>query len=675
MLLRIDRLILVALLVLSVECIGWNSVYLLSQGHIYVQLKNNELVRLNISITGLDDKNTKFGTEDLNLKTGQSITSLASPPANSTIFSANEELYGAYGKKADDDTKDVCGNGILKLTKYNPDKNEWNDVEGLKFDGVNDGSYYQFATYLGSPRSKEVYIYGGQCKENDDITKRLISVDLDKMTVSNITTSTKPQPFYGATNLLAPDMETQLIIGGQSNHGWINMYQVATWNIDSGWSFQVISHNDNEDKVNSRRFALSLPIFLKLSNSSQEYIRKNYEVEEVLLIGGELLKTDSTPEVAKLSVKPNDYSWTAVKEPGFNASNILGAATIFDTLVVINETSSTHKSKRDGLAGKYSLELYDTTNFKTITELKQSSANKNSNTQSSSSSGVQTKAIVGTLVPVCALVMAASAAIFFVKRRKHNKEVDEKNNTDYNFLVPYYDFNGDSVREPRVYNKPELADSNSTIDMASIDSWVRKRDEFEKQRKPYILSPMNSAETLSEPNSHYSPADTMPNAINTSPQSPSYAQNLGLINRSVSKFRKSIPVRSSPVMNKPHFQYFSLPSKPPRVTHIRNKLSDNDLEELGLPEINSPPRQPPRHASKPSQDSESDRSLYDKLDAQVLVSSKRRSVLRVMNPDFDDSKSEKEKDITSSPTDSSQHSTTVRQRIPSGDSTRGTDKT
>lgn len=672
MLLRIYQLIPLALLVLCVEGIGWNSVYLFSQGYIYVQLKNNDLIRLNVSITGFDDKGTKFRPEDLNLKSGQSIKSLASPPANSTIFSVNEELYGAYGQKENDDNKDVCGSGLLKLTKYNPDQNAWDDVEGLKFDGVNDGSYYQFATYLGSPGSKEVYIYGGQCKENDEVTKRLISVDLEKKTVSNITTSTKPQPFYGATNLLAPDMETQIIIGGQSNHGWINMYQVATWNIDSGWSFQVISHNDNEDKVNSRRFALSLPIYLKLSNSSQEYIRKNYEVEEVLLIGGELLKTESTPQVSKLSLKSNDYSWAAVKESGFNASNILGATTIFDTLVVINETLSTHESKRDGLAVKYTLELYDTTSFKTITELKDSNAYGNSNRSSSSRSGVQTKAIVGTLVPVCALVMAASAAIFFVKRRKHNK-ANEKNNADYNFLVPYYDFNGDSMRELQVYNRPELADSNSTIDMASIDSWVRKRDDFEKQRKPYTLSPMNSAETLSEPNSHCSPADIMPKAVNA-PQSPSSSRNLGLINRSVSKFRKSIHVRSSPVIDKRHFQYFSLPSKPPRVTHIRNKLSDNDLEELYLPEINYAPHEPPRHVSKPSQDSESDRSLYDKLDAQVLVSSKRRSVLRVMNPDFDDSKSEKEQNIPSSSPNSGRHSSTIRQRIPSGDSTEGTDK-
>lgn len=653
----------------------WNTLYSFSDGKVYLHLKNNDLVSLNFSVSGFNDmEDSKYTEKQLNLQNGQQVEKLATPPVNTSLVLVQEELYGFNAVSEEGGSVDGCGNGVLNLIRYDRDSDKWETVSGLGYDDIADASFYQHSTYLSAPNDDIIYIYGGVCESSEKVSNRMISFDINKAKFSNITTSTKPQAFYGATNLLAPNPQTQLVIGGQSNNGWLNMYQLATWDFSSGWSFKQVSDAEKSTEVNSRRFPLALPIFDPLTNNSNEAFTNFYNVKEVLLIGGELLDTDSSPVFAKLSTSTNSWTWDSADNSGLGYDEILGGVTIFDTLVIINSTRSVNK--RD-TSDQYTINLYDVHSFEAIENIKDNTESKDSGNDSSD---VTKKAVLGTVLPVFAIAVAITTA-FFIKRKRKQNANDDNNDMDYQFGT-YYDQESALNQRARRKSNPFDNDTSSTLDAASIDSWVKKRQQFDEKRTKTIRnSYLASNETLSSNSSHLTKStdddhEKLENKIITKPE-PSPLQT-NLVNRSVSKLKKSFSMSSTPTTPVLSHEYGSIKKKKSTSTLNHKPVSTSPLsdDEADVVKAANITDLDTSRENINDEDSESDASVDDKMDVQVLVSSKRRSVLRIVNPDLETINDENEEneylendfeDNTASIND--REDTSIRQRVPSGDRT------
>lgn len=613
---------------------SWNTLYSYEDGNIYIHLKNNDLIQLNFSITGFNNLQfSDYNESELNIADNQQVATLPTPPSNSTLFLLNKNLYAIHN-----DNAIIAEGGKLSLSKFI--SNSWVKVS-LDFSNVaGDTSNYNYPTVLTIPGNNEtVYIYGGINQDSSVITNRLLSIDINTMKVANVSTATKPQAFYGASNVLAPNSKIQLVIGGQSDVGWLNMYQLASWDFLAGWSFfQVDSDPQVNVTLNSRKFALTLPIFNPLPNNTGSTINSLLQINEVFLIGGQHDKGLSFPTYAKLDMKTNDWIWNTTLNVNIDESQILGAAMIFNTLVVVN--SSSVIQKRDG--GKsYSLNLFDINTFSPVQNLKtnvktilQTPMAGGTNKQS-----VQLKAILGTLIPLIVLAVGGSIG-FHIYKQKQGKQ-NENEDIDYQFgafengsMLSFHTPNGPPTREIKPYIEN---DSNNTLDAVSLDSWVKKRQLFDKDRFGRTSNSFdNSNETLSDSATISDTSDLrmkptpklqlLPGGqklqIQTSPK---------LVDRSVTKIKKSVsPRQSLPNIASPFLTGTSIPTiKEHRVLEvIRNgtlKYDDNQLGDSPFADQDS--------VDITNFDDSSDSDIDDRMDVQFLVSSKRRSVLKVVNPD------------------------------------------
>lgn len=676
----------------------WNTLYAFESGKAYLHLSNNDIIQLNFTLTG----------KDLLLVNDQQIETLTTPPSGSSVFLFNENLYAfnANDEDYDNEDLDLCGGGSLSLSQYVSDSNSWKEVS-LNFSTIADSSYYQYASYLTPMLSgaTEMYIYGGICNGTREVSNRLLSFNPETGVFANISTSTKPAQFYGAANLNT-DPQSQLVLGGQSeaDNSWLSMFQLATWGFSTGWSFEKVTPSTSSsgaDAINSRKLALALPIFLQLANTSVATIADYFDTTAVLLLGGDSSLSKSLLFISKLDTNSNSWSWSNINST-FTSENVLGAATIFNTLIVVNGTAGANEN------GLYTVNLYDTDSLQLVKSLKQntqSSATSTATSTSTSSSGgtsTLTKAILGTILPLSALGMVIGAAIFFLKRRKTNKE-EEVEEYDYQ-IGNYFELStlgsGRGGKFGTHHEKMNLSqshlpgnvnavhfrtnnDTNSTLEEMSIDLWVRKRQEFEDSKKiggregyTYTNNPNNfsaSSETLSSAATVISMSDARNPFQETKRQSEDSVQVLpilpvpppplaarlsspSMVNKSVSLLKKSLS------FNTPNSQYGKLKKKlstlrlktvPSRGPTLFDDEFDDESEdkELGSGAFGEEGEEMEDDAELDQNDEE---SVDANLDVQVLVSSKRRSVLRVVNPDFNDIQEDTEDEAS------------LRQRVPSG---------
>ncbi|CAI5755876.1 unnamed protein product [Candida verbasci] len=580
----------------------WNTLYDYNKSKIYLHLTNNDLLVLNFSISVQNDDISKY-----NLENNQQLTSLTSPPSNSTLFIFNDNLYALI---SDRNTKssnlDLCGNGIISIVKYNENLNTWtNSKLNLNLNDILDGSFYSYPTILTNPTNNEtIYLYGGICQDSAEVSSRLLSIDLNNGKISNITTSTKPQPFYGASNLISPNPQTQLVIGGQSTFGgWLNMYQLATWDFDSGWSFKQINKINDEQLINSRKFPLVLPIFKPINNNSSNSIYDTLQINEILMIGGEMEHEQlSTPIYSKLYMNLNNWYWNYT-ESNLQLDEILGAATIFNTLVVVN---STDINKRDGNKIEYKVNLYDTNTFTEVKSIKENTEIPTiTNTTKSSSN--KNKIILGTVIPIISIFIIAGFIIFYILKRKKSKQEETYNEEveyKFNYLNP--PSIGHEEHSPMYIN---VNDSSSTLSgQASIDSWMKKRQDYDINKQKIRNSYLASNETLNmvddEEMREVDLSENLP-IITTKP-----------VHKSVRNLKKS-------------FSFSNTPPTSPLITKKSQKLQSLRLtstEQL----INPTEYDSDNEINENEQDLV---SVDDQMDVQVLVSSKRRSILKVVNPD------------------------------------------
>ncbi|EDK45113.1 hypothetical protein LELG_03292 [Lodderomyces elongisporus NRRL YB-4239] len=488
----------------------WNTLYSYDDGLIYLHLRNNDLLKFSFHLDG-----SLNSTE--NLENLQEVTPLTSPPPNTKLFLLNNNLYGLTSKNLsqslslslslsldihENEDKDICGDGQLDLVKYEND--EWtNEWSSMNYTNIDDSSFYQDSTILTDYTAKDtVFIYGGLCSSTGLISNRLISLNITNGSFYNVTTSTKPQAFYGASNLAAPNVQNQLIFGGNLNKGWLDMNQLATWNFASGWSFKLITKlalSSKELTINSRINALTLPLFKPLLTGLS--ITSDFTIDEVLMIGGTMNEKASTPTYAKLNMVTNDVYWNTTgmdNENTLNLSQVLGAATVFSTLIVINSTSialgeSDIKSRRDSDSlQQYQINLYDVDTLKSVDNLKDHIESLFSS-KSSYSTSKRNAIILGTILPISSIIIIAVVVYYFYmkKRRKGGNRYekdelasqyyDNNNELDYSFDYLPHQPPMSHIQPPYINN--DHSDSASTLSGAtSITSWMRKRQDFEKQR-------------------------------------------------------------------------------------------------------------------------------------------------------------------------------------------------
>lgn len=585
---------------LSICAAQWGTFYSYLDGKVYLLLKNNDLISLNFSITGFEDLSqySSLTTDEVNIQSGQQVSTLSLPPSNSSLFMYKDTLYAFMPSSDSNEETDLCGAGVLSLIRYDASADIWESGEyDLVFSEISDHSFYTAATYLVPAGSSSVYIYGGKCDTTGDSSNRLVSFNMDTKTFANISTSTKPQSFYGASNLWAPNPQNQLVIGGKSLLGWLNMKQLATWNFESGWLFQLVQLNGT-NTISSRTDPLVLPVFGMLSDNSSETFINDYTVTSVLVLGGNSTYTPD-PEFAKISLNSNQWYWESL-DTGLNINNVMGAAAIFNTLVVVNETLAI--VKRDGSV-TYTLELYNIAeSFTAISDLK--SNTKVDQSQATSSNSTVTKAVAGTLVPLAALSIIG-VAVFVLWKKKNSGNVDETDQgpIDFDYQLGHFRTVLDqqyALMTPAPLNIYRLSnDTASTLDDASIDSWVRKRQEFDAKRLRTIKrhSYLASNETLGEVDDNDQDLNEM-------------IQILEVI---------QLPGRVHQVKNS-----YSFTNTPPLLPQIKRK-SRLDPGYIDLGDLS--------HTLE-NIDDESDHSLDELMDVQVLVSSKRKSILRIVNPDL-----------------------------------------
>ena len=597
-----------ALLVVSVLC-HLNTLYSYQDGKIYLHLENNDLISLDFSIF---NDNNHDQQKVFDYESNQEITPIVSPPENSSLFLSNTTLMAFTGTKYDD-----CEYG--KLTLYQLVDDEWKQ-KSIETESLNDECFYMDSNYLYSPNYNDIYIYGGR-KSEDTFSSRLLALDvLGEGKVSNITTNTKPQAFYGASNLLAPDPDNQLVFGGESDQGWLNMYQLANWDFNSGWTSQVVEKGS--ESVESRRFPVLLPIFKNTMANYSQFLNE-FSLSDILILGGELSSTTASKEVIQLGLQSNTWSYT-VFDKELDMDEYLGFATVFDNLITIKNDNS---KKRQS---SYNLQIYSLPGLKEIQKVEPPKTKENTN--SDSSSEVTKDAVVGTLVPIIGIGMIVLTGYVIMKKKKKDRMKQELERLNYQFTNDF---------DPKLetgYQGALLNDSNSTLDVQSMDSWMKKRQEY--KTKSY-LDPRNeiSQDTLHDNNETPYHNDTNNNNNNNNNyddddddddddiriirQPPSPSKTIHRLNRSMVRLKNSVSLSNinqvPPQDDESKIENTNLTlskPKPPLSNSCLDTItqSHNDLDNL----------------------SNDDQSLLDDdIDVQVLVSSKRRSVLRVVNPDVE----------------------------------------
>ncbi|KAM9890367.1 hypothetical protein OXX79_011476 [Metschnikowia pulcherrima] len=620
--------LIITVIYLGLVSASWSTHYAFDAGLIYVRLKDNGLVALNFSMSGFDGL-SGTSLSSMNLKQDQQVAQLAAPPQNSSMFVYSNTLYAFTGATDDSLSEyDKCGEGVFQLLKYETSSESWvHATDNMTFSDVENVSFYRDSTYLTSTTSSDIYIYGGTCGATGEIVSRLLSLDMDTMQISNISTSTKPQGFFGGTSIWAPSPQQSFVIGGRSADGWLNMYQIATWSFQSGWSFQGVDQNGTT--VSSRTNPLALPIFSVLADDSVQTFNRNYNPTSVLVIGGDTAG-DSDDAWAKLSYADNSWSWQALS-PSIETEDILGAAVIFDTLVVVNGSSSSISKRSEGT---YSISLYDIKNdFALVEDLKSNTASVRKSDSASGTLSKNTKVLVGTLVPLSALALIFGVVMFWWRKKVVKK--DEASVTDpLDYQLGHYRTRSDQhfsllgSRPLDLYQNGN--DTNSTLDVASIDSWVRKRQEYDATRarplgrNSYLASnetlgshPEVNDETISSEGADLGEGpitekndDTTVSAAISMIQTPSvYASPDG------SPKKAALPARLSQLRT---FSYTQTPPQSPMLQR-KSRLDPGLVLGEGL---------------DLSMGSDTE-SPDENMDVQVLVSSKRKSVLRVMNPDME----------------------------------------
>lgn len=582
-----------------------------SHNELYVRLVNNDLFSIKFD--------QQFGNST------DVATKLQSPRSHSTLTLAGDNKLYAFYRDSD---------GSIGVDLFNG--TSWSAM-----DITNSFDFYNASSYLSTyDNVDKIYIYGGVSSTNtSDVTDRLIELNLVSGEFSDdIALTVSPTSFYGASNILI-NFNTQLLVGGKAANGWVGLKQLAIWQYES-WSFKSISNSDN---INSRQNSQVLPIFNRQDSHDIVQQQQNgngtstVNIDGIMVIGGELIDDLSKPHVLKLNVTGGDWSWTSLDDQlNLDMDSLMGSCVIYQTLV-------TFEADGDG----YNINLYNVTNsvgrIDTVdyTVVAAPVHHNNSNNKN-------VVIVVSVVVPIMVILLILSGWFFF---NKYKNSRDPSNNYESFDIMDFY--NNHSKKNSLTFGHDEVKVNNyEDNDNLSISSWRRKREEFEK-----------SAHQKKKPIRELPPLPVMEMSQEVPERQPSY------IKRSLSNFSKnfSLKLKQPSTISRISEESSGYDNDKSRSTlqlideEYKHKFNDSKSilsastyydDKVDFFGKNSPLLDNNRFSDVTMLNNESKVILDDEwdgdvdMDVQVLVSSKRRSKLRVMNPDVsEDEVEETSKDL------------------------------
>jgi hypothetical protein len=642
--LLLQRVILFAGLITTVLG-AWDALYSPSSPYAYIRLQTNEIVPIYIA-----------ADENVSIEDQQAIDTVIDPPTsgNYSLALANSELFALYPGDGDK----------LRISQLNSTSKGWNSISyntTLK----SNIEYYEGSTIMASNDVGEdyqsVYIYGGVY--NGSVTDRLLEFNPNTKRLNEIVSSVSPTSFYGAgSSVMDSEGTSNIVIGGKADNGWVSMFQVAIWEYRA-WTFKAVS--DSSFSVNSRVNPLVLPVF------------DNNTVDSFLVIGGELGDDFASPYVMSLNIA-NEWKWSNMTSVGeFDIDESLGGVVINNTLVSVSVSNS---KKRDE---PYMLKLYDVKNFESVDVLNvqsvkdaeasstassdepeasssSSSASSVTATSSSSSSasnqGKTTEAdekekqkTIGIAVSVSLVSLAIVSLILYIIFKKFQKSPILMDNSS----------GSDSSSNTADYFK-EISD----LDNQSISSWNFKRDEYERGK---IASTANTATiTFEEDHNNaskprksvdqftFEQLTSSGNAMGKSAvaqplkklkniyKSPSLSlsSNIHQSPPPQLKFKKSHSAFADPEdYQDRHELSMSYQTNRSKVSIFSNSGDSDNSSTTDISNISAPEKVKRKSSNYNLFDQEEEKidEFLNNRDVQVLVSSKRRSKLRITNPDISNS--------------------------------------
>lgn len=641
--------VLVPLLLLFLKSLAavaaWATLYSSSNDVAYLHLRNNAVLQISADDAGAPNR-------------------LPDPPNNATlVLTLDDRLLAFYGTS-------FCDS--LKVVQYNSTNKAWNPISVTGFVP----NYLSQSIYMTSPSSELVFIYGGRnlssaCHTSyiqDPSTiydSRISYIASDEIKAFNVTdnsyksikTASSPTAMFAAGVMRMPSASSSLLVGGKAQNGWIGMNQLALWEYSS-WTFISTA---NSARVDSRTNPLVLPLSSPAGQLSSKATNSS------IVLGGRVNSHVSLPYIVGLDLDPvSGWSWNADLNQTLipSTEKILGAVTFENTLITITDKESETKDTEDVIERRdvdlnYQINYFDMTSWTTTNGFTPSASStdttasestsaathptpSNNDESSSSSQGATTKKIaLSTVLPVSFFFVGAALTGIFLYRRKKRKEENLIPVPRPLSLSPY--LNGASSLEQQMLNSRS---SGPDRDTASFQSWTEKRRIYEEQehfqqqyahhyQQPYMAINSQNGSTsadlgvvsIGEGNSDYDspfenvihhddciPLHPLP-SLDYQPQ-PRRANTLRQASESIVNYFKSKRSASSATAPASYQRSVS-------ATSFAQDISDMQIPHSSLG----------RHEAVAM--NEEDDEFFEGRDVQILVSSKRRTRLRVVNPDPD----------------------------------------
>lgn len=629
---------------------AWQTFYSAAQDAAFLHLRTNELLQV------------QAGTAN------SAPTQLASPPANATLaYVKGDTLLAFYGDS-------FCE--PVKVAKYDKAGDTWTEITtGV----VGAPNFLAQRIYISQPSSDLVYLYGGrnlsqECEVSelldpaavysppvDYIVSNKIHVfNTTNLTFATTTTATSPAPMFAA-GLVRLSQQNSLLIGGKSQAGWIGMNQLAIWRYSS-WDFVSTSQ---AVQIDSR----TNPLVLPLTNGSAQ------QVTSAIVLGGQINARAAEPYAISLNLSDSTgWTWNSQLDQSLidGPDQIVGAVTFENTLITYSDASAglltgDNKRRRSSSGTDYAVNYYNALEWtKTTGYTPPPTATATATaTPTADSSNLSTggKIALSTVLPVSALVAALAGVgfLFYRKRKRDQRELFPAPRPLT--LSPYF---GSS----RMFDSFVFTSEEQSGRTESITSWTEKRrvyDEIEHYNNQSAAAQHQGASSSQNYNIYgqqpYAPIDGSAGA------EPAQGTDLGVISigegvsdqhdnpfyTAQDDLATSPGAAPPPVTQAPAAAAY----KPSRASTMRaasatitsylmgrrsksamtvplNTTAGNSSSTVGTSAREPSPEPPTSRAldshADPDADADAD-EFFKGRDVQVLVSSKRRSRLRITNPD------------------------------------------
>jgi large-conductance mechanosensitive channel len=437
-----------------------------------------------------------------------SNSTIASPPSNlCEIVVTSLSLYSFCPSLSSSSNININNNynNTLLINQYDPILNKWLPINlHSSIQYLNNSSYL----FTNSDPSA-IYIFSG-LYNNTKSSNQMLRVDLNSLLISDASSRIQPSPFYKSTSLQI-NTNTQALFGGISNtNSFVSMMEIPLWQYNS-WAERPCESLNNIE-IQPRINSLVFPVF-SLSN---QYILNNtltnFEVSSVLVIGGTNNNNNiATPQIVSLNTSTNVWQWndlsTTLQTSNLNNNNgnnqtlsiddILVAGVIYDTLLTITPSNLGLHKKSDNPLSDSIIKLYNATTLEFIQEIDYSDLNNLLTTNKIViHTNQKTIIAISVIIPILVLIIIATLIFWLVKKYKAKKE-EERNEKEIKEIVDFYENQHKQNSNLTFSTSDSDCKSNSSFydfdnilinnydddDNLSINSWRKKRNEFEQQQR------------------------------------------------------------------------------------------------------------------------------------------------------------------------------------------------